>query len=90
MYGSISGTGSGGNNGGGTDTDYGGVGFQGPSTSGTFDSAQFLRLCDNITSNVFAITKHGESSHISAHRSLQMLGTICDSYNAIYTFFNQT
>ena len=55
MYGSTSGSGGGGNQG----SDFN-VGFQGPSTSGVFDVTHFHRLCDNITSNVFAITKHGK------------------------------
>jgi len=65
MYGSTSGSGPssgrsgfGRNSSGGDETS---VGFQGTGGSGApaFDSAQFHRLCDNITSNVFALTKHG-------------------------------
>lgn len=41
----------------GDNNDYG-VGFAG--TAPSFDAPRFYRLCDNITSNVFAITKHGE------------------------------
>ena len=44
----------------GSTSDNAEVGFAGPSSgTGFFDAAQFYLLCDQITSNVFAIAKHG-------------------------------
>ena len=45
----------------GSTSDDPAVGFAGPSsTPGFFDAAQFYRLCDDITSNVFSIAKYGQ------------------------------
>jgi hypothetical protein len=50
-----------------------GVGFAG--TTSSFDAPHFYRLCDNITSNVFAITKHG----VTLEKTLKTIGSANDS-----------
>jgi len=76
---------------GGTNNDFS-IGFAGTSSPSTFDQAHFYRLCDNITSNVFAITKHGST----LEKTLKTIGssndskTVRESVHILQTTANKT